>query len=586
MHRIMLFYFLIVAVAASMFVSSCGKPDYPAVLTRADSLCESSPREAERLLDTVAKDTASMSSDARWYYRLLRLKSADKNYIVPRSNKEAFSVVAHYENGGDSRLLPQAYYYAASVCRDLNDAPQALDFFNKAEELLPEGENLKMRSMINNQCGHILLKQGFTNLAIKSFIKSYHNDVKLKNTDNIIFSLRDIAYAYSWVGRLDSSIFYYNKVIRLAEKMNKPNLLGDIYMQMAGTYVDNKQYHKALEIIHKYKNSFSTDPNTDKIIIMLAYQGVGLQDSAYKYGSEILKSGTIYEKEDAVLCMLKIFNKRAIPDSIIKYSGLYEQSVDSATKLKAQETIARSNALFNYNKYVKANAQLKVDNSREAVVYLIIITLLAVLSVIATSIALRVNIKRKKQYLILGQIKKQQYEQTKEFREENEREILKLEEQLRQYKGKNEELATLLEKQKDELVEINRRSEQSKIIRKQESMEFMKTEIYGQIEKKLSVFKTNPKSGKPLSNAEFQMLDNTVNQLVKDFKVKLYNMSKLSIQEYHICLLIRMRLSVVETSQLIGLTTSAVSVARKRLYKKMTNEEGTGAQLDKMINDL
>ena len=583
----MSFYVLIVAVAASMFVSSCGKPDYPAVLTRADSLCEVYPQEAERLLVSVAKDTATMSSDARWYYRLLRLKSADKNYIAPRSNKEAFSVVAHYENGGDSRLLPQAYYYAASVCRDLNDAPQALDFFNKAEELLPEGENLKMRSMINNQSGHILSEQGFYDDALLRLKKSYRYDVALKDTENVIYSLRDIGYALSRKKSFKVAADYLQKSIRLARKANRSDLVRDVLIQYSGMLVDAGKYDKALDIMSRVSVSTKyIDSSPDYATLSDAYMGINQFDSTYKYSIALFSIGTVYAKKSASKNMIAVFSHKNNVDSVRKYINLYELYSDSVEKIETREDVSRNNALFNYNKYVKADAKLKLEQKRTTNIFLFVIAVLATIGCVAIGIALRINVKRKRQYRILGQMKKQQYEQTKEFREENDREILRLENQLQQYKGKNEELAALLERQKNELVEINRRSEKVVNDRKQKNVEFMKTDIYELIEKKLSVFKNNPKSGKPLSREEFQMLDETVNLIVKSFKIQLFSMTKLSLQEYHICLLVRMGLSVVETSQLIGLTTSAVSVARKRLYKKMTGEDGTGVQLDEIVNSL
>lgn len=90
-----------------------------------------------------------MDEDALWYYRLLCVKAADKAYIKHTSPKEINEILNHYEKGGDSRLLPAAYFYAGSVYRDLNDAPQAVEYFQKALEYVPE-KDLRMKSRIYN----------------------------------------------------------------------------------------------------------------------------------------------------------------------------------------------------------------------------------------------------------------------------------------------------------------------------------------------------------------------------------------------------------------------------------------------------
>lgn len=577
-------YVLFLILLFATILISCGGHRYPRSLVKADSVCEKDPDKAMLILDSMRNDTAEMKSDAKWYYRLLCLKTKDKLYKKHTSDNEIMQIVQHYENEGDKHMLIEAYYYAASVYRDLYDAPQALHYFNKAEELIEDGKQLKLRSMISNQRGHILLKQDFINLAIKNYLKAYEYDKLLKDTDNSVYSLIDLAYAYSVKRSIDTSMVYYKKAFEIAKKTKRKDLENDILLQMAGTYANNKQFKEALEIVKK--NYDEINMNVNYSITMTSYFGIGQLDSAYKYGNRLLDIGTIQNKADATLCMVKVFKEKENTDSLMKYLNLFKQYNDSAVKQQAQEAVARANALFNFNIKEKENKQLKMDNMKKSFIALCTISALVLIVCIVTGIALNINIKRKRQFRLLCKLKKAQYEQTEEFRQENKKRISQLEETLNTYKNKNDELTFMLEKQKEELVAINAKSEKEMSEREHNKELLAKTEIYNKVKNRLAAFKTNQKSAKILSTTEFEELDKAVNEIYEGFKATLYSMAKLSTQEYHICLLIRIGLGVVDTSFLIGRTPSAVSIARKRLYTKITKEEGTAAQLDEFIKSL
>lgn len=101
------------AFAAALF--SCGRPDYPTELLSVDSLSEVRPDSAKAVLGRVGQGLEAFDDDARWYYRLLRLKVRGKAYdaFSAADSAEAFDVLAHYRGGGDSALC---YFERAIRC--------------------------------------------------------------------------------------------------------------------------------------------------------------------------------------------------------------------------------------------------------------------------------------------------------------------------------------------------------------------------------------------------------------------------------------------------------------------------------------
>ena len=95
----------------------------------------------------------------RMYHRLLTIKAADKAYVRHTSDSLIKKVVAYYEDDGDKSLLPEAYYYAGRVYRDLGDAPQALDYFEQAADALPLQGQEVLAGKIYSQTGSLFFYQ-------------------------------------------------------------------------------------------------------------------------------------------------------------------------------------------------------------------------------------------------------------------------------------------------------------------------------------------------------------------------------------------------------------------------------------------
>ena len=140
------------------------------------------------------------------YYQLLCIKANDKAYIRHTSDSLILLVLHYYIEKRDERHLPEAYYYAGRVYRDLEDAPQALDYFEKAIDALPINEGYQLKSKIYSQMGTLFLYQKTYDEALKMFKEAQKCDIALKDSANMVFNLRDIADSYSCVDPIYSSL--------------------------------------------------------------------------------------------------------------------------------------------------------------------------------------------------------------------------------------------------------------------------------------------------------------------------------------------------------------------------------------------
>ena len=165
-----LFY---ISIFVSVYIiAACSGHSFRRSLLVADSMSSVDPKSAVSLLDSIRGEMSSAPKYERMYYRLLCIKAADKAYIQHKSDTAILPLIEYYEKHGDKKLLAETYYYAGSVYRDMNDAPMALDYFQKALDVMPEDADLGLKSNICYQMGDLFLHQYFYDEAIGMYLEA------------------------------------------------------------------------------------------------------------------------------------------------------------------------------------------------------------------------------------------------------------------------------------------------------------------------------------------------------------------------------------------------------------------------------
>lgn len=569
----------IIASALVLLSFSCSRFEYRKSLIVADSLTETNPQRAVAMLDSMAPMMAGAPKHEQMFHRLLQIKAADKSYIKHSSDSTILSLVEYYETKGDKRLLPEAYYYAGKIYRDLNDAPRALEYYQKAAEITPE-ENLKLKGRIYFQSGRLLLNQALYCQAIDIYKKTLYYDTRRNDSIDIIDTSRDLAYTYNKDGQKDSCLHYYNEAYRLANETNNIRLKMSVLAQMASFYIENKDYVKAKECLQPELNA-NFEKNRSPIHTMALKICMNTQqyDSAHFYAKELLKVGTIYARQTANRCLTELALRENNNEDAIKYLRLFNEYTDSVKTITATESVNRMNSLYNYNLREKENLILKADNANKKLTLAITISLIFTLFVILITYIYRNKQKQKLQTERLRRLKKVLYEQSAEYIQKNNEKITALEQEIKRTSDENLLLIERIEEQRADLILANETA-----IRKQAKNESAKarittTDIYKSIQNHI-------KRDKVINAQEWKELDEMINREIIDFKTNLYSYYNISPHEYRICMLIRLEFSPTDIATLLGCTTSAVSKARKRLQEKFFNDHRAGKDFDQFIKAL
>jgi len=340
---------ILLLVIGLLLPSACSHRPYPTVLLTADTLCNTAPDSAVQLLKRLEPQMLQSSPDVRMYYHLLCTKAADKAYHPHNNDSLIQSVLQYYVKKNNHRHLPEAYYYAGRVCRDLGDAPQALDYFQKAIEVLPTEGEFDLKSRIYSQMGTLFYYQQMYDEAMKCIRKCHELDILRKDSIGILYNLRDMANIFRFTGKKDSALVYFQKAYEISSYIKKENFNNMIQSQIAALYTSIKQYDSAkIALDNALQNIKHTNQSGIFTVAAKLYHNIGMTDSATYYYKQLLECGTIYAQEVAHRGLAEIAIKKNDRQAIMRHLHSYLTLHDSIQKLNQNESLQKMISLYNY----------------------------------------------------------------------------------------------------------------------------------------------------------------------------------------------------------------------------------------------
>ena len=161
-HILTYLKYVILVLFVVVLLASCGADrDDVRLLQQADSLLNVRPDSMKVVLGTWADSIGHCPERVRMYYNLLRVKADDKAYVTHTSDSLILSIVRYYREQRDKTHLPEALYYAGRTYSDLKDAPRALEYYQRAIDVMEHEEltDYNLLSRIYSQMGTLFFYQ-------------------------------------------------------------------------------------------------------------------------------------------------------------------------------------------------------------------------------------------------------------------------------------------------------------------------------------------------------------------------------------------------------------------------------------------
>ena len=564
---------------------ACGHGSYPAALHRADSLADACPDSARALLARWADSVAHAPERVRMYHRLLTIKAADKAYMRHTSDTLIRQVVAYYEDGADPWLLPEAYYYAGRVYSDLGDAPQALDYFERAAEALPPKGREMLAGKIYSQMGTLFEHQQMYEEALEMFRRAYEYDVKAGDVRGQVFDLRDIGDAYQGLEKTDSALVCIQKAYGLASAGGEAELVSLVQGQRLSLYLQLQEYDSAEVCLREaFKHVHKASRSGLYFKAAELYNYTGRLDSAIYYWKQLLGCGTIYAKEMAHFALAQVAMRKKNIDKALEHFVQYQWCNDSIRRLTNTETLRQMHSLYNYKLREKESQKLKAEKQQRQFVFYAALGTCVLLLAVAFGYVQYVRRKRTELQQRLehaNRVREEAEQRNGQFIRKNEQKIAALEQQLREADSAHREQ---LQRQKEMMEWENRQARAAMEKQRLLKETMVETDIRKELVARLS---TSHVGNKMLKERDWLRIEREIKACSSDFKEKLQTLyPDFSEFEYHLCLLIRLGMRPVNMAELTAHTKESVTAARRRMYEKVFRKKGSPSDWDEIVLSL
>lgn len=559
------------------------------------SIGDTNPSLAMSMLDSLDINIRNQPERVIKKFDLLRLRVQDKAYITATSDIAAKQLVTYFEKNGTALEKQEAYFYAGSVYRDLQDTPRALKFFFKALEI---AENSK-------QFDTVMQRNTFSNLHY------------------LYFNVQDYPKAYE----------YAMKEYKLSQSINKMELTCLMHLGMSLTVLDSIK--QAKEIYKIALDTISSNPQLKEdhevlcsLLFNFSYlkdsvqasrcykllQDLNLDDSNdaknYAYGeffllvrkkeaaisafNRILHNKTdLLRMYDASKALFHIYNEGKQVVEANKMANLFVSLCDSIDLGKRQELAATVKNEYQYHK--DQQREQKIINEKERLQSWLIISVAAIVIILLIAVAfifykrytylnrllaisndlndlsvakqqLQTNIKKKEQELLASQ----------SLLGKRENELKSVKNQLKDLNGELTKFDEKLKKKEQMLSE--------KIAQSQTFLNLLhQTELEEKAEDVIFNIRQSSEGKKHMTTTNWKQLYKAVDELYPAFKDQLMKeLGSFSEQQMQVCYLMRIGLSKPQIQNITNLSRVTIW----RWVKKFNWIQTTGLSNNKDASTL
>lgn len=556
---------------------------YPLTLQTAERQMSSHPDSAWIGLQQLKGEMDGMPEEPRMYYHLLCIQAKDLLLMTHTDDSLINSVVAFYDTYGDSRKQMLAYYLKGKVYADMNDAPQALKAFRQALSVCSQPHD-ELRTQIYNELRSLFVDQGLYSDAIRVQKELLRIHARTGILHDIAIQQRDLARLYEQQGVQDSASHYYRIAGSTALSNRDSAMYDGILVELTGLLYEERH---AQEAKHALRKAEQRDDIEDKTFIyaMLGkvYKDLHHWDSAYYYHLKVTESGNV---EKAYHSYRELYDLEKRRKNYDKASEFLEKALDSRNLMQyitRTEAVAKVNALYNYQRTEAENSRLALENEqKQSYIYLLLLGLFVSLIVL---MSIAIYVWKNRQELRMQAEKYRVYSAKFKAKsqaeiQENKWKIEKLEHLLEDVQIQKDTLRSQLLTAQKELLEVS--NKQSEILQKNRSTQdamFNNTEI-------CKLFRLAG-GVKRIGEEDWKQLYAAIDTYYPLFVKRLYELCpSMSERERKVCILIKALVPVKDISILLECESSAISKLRKRLYQKITGEEGNAKKMDELIADL
>lgn len=564
----------LVAIVLFLIMGACNNHPQAPILLEVEKIIEEQPDSALSILNKV-ENINQLSEKDHATYCLLLTQAQDLNYITHTSDSLIKIAATYFEKSNDKHKASLSYYYMGRVNTDLHDALKAQEFYLKALEIGEKTKDYHLLAKICNNLGTLYNYQDIYDLALPMQKKAlyYINMEQKQDTVNMSYILRNTARTFTLMNLEDSAVIYHKQAL----KYSRPYNISSILVDLGNIYIYKNEYVEAKKYIDLAQNSTTILKTLYPIYLSKGklLSAMGQLDSAKYYLTQCSQSSNIYTQAGSLYHLAQVALKENDLNNYVKYTETYSTLRDSITKHSHFENIRIAQSMFNYQRIAKEKDQFEKKAAQRMIFIYQVIIIFFLTIAIFIFIFKREKIKKKR----LTELKEEQYKRSQQYIENNNKQIFQLTETLH---SKQEEMSEV-ERQLYEARKLMLEMENRQIFEKQGTILLLEKDFHNS---SISI-RIHREDDIQLSPSEWEELHQLIDATYPDFTNRLIRLyPQISIEEIHICYLVKMQLSIKKIAFIMHITSSGVSQCRRRLYKKFTGEPQNTEKFDRFIADF
>ena len=554
---------LVVLLFFVLVLSSCVRHD-EALLSRLEEIKEvgnEEPKLAMKMLDSLQNEMDKADQYIWNKYELLSIRLQDKAYILSKSATPIMRLVRYFEKHGNMAEMQEAYYYAGSAYRDLQDTPKGLEYFLKSVDCCEKGEEIDS-VILRNAYGQLSVLyynvQDYTNaLATSRKVIDVEKNLNILTPRSI---LRLGASLYQ-LDSIDIALNSFENALDEIEQNNSYSTYRETIVSLLYYFIIYKKLDKAKRCYELIRTDNSFPVVQDLYINIANYLLMNRQmDSALVYLNKALEEGpTMYDKHTAAKTLLKYHYFYGGEEQLRRYAMRYVELSDTLDFRVRQQEAATTNNRYKYFKNREEELRLQEEKDRYRM-WLIGVSALSLVVVFGLLAAFTHRRNRRLRQLL---------EKTKELkgaREDNARlqeEIVHQQTELSELNGRirdnRKELAAVHEELERSETELARAKEEvaSRLEQNRHILQMLhQSDFEARAEDVLQLLRKASEGLHTMQADDWKLLHHTVDELYPDLKDRLVQGlgERITEEQLRFCHLLRIGLSTSQIEKLMDMS--------------------------------
>ena len=592
-----LLYILIACTALlNIQCSGNGKEKSPLPeLVHAESVMFDHPDSALHILEAMPMPSARWDKENHALWCLLVTQAQYKQVMKIPSDSLVRIAYDYYKPTDNARRKAMSALYMGDINYELRNIEEAMQYYLEGKTEVEKTDDYKTGYLVMISLCKLYLYRDFADYALEACRKAYDYAVKDSNKRYQLASLKFLARCYCISDSLSKAIDTYHKCSELTLELELENYYYDIQSEIALVYKNKGDIEKSLEIIKSFPIKYQPALLTGKNYYLL-----GQQDSAYIYLNEALKTYNIYTKASAYEYLYKLgdtpkYRKylKTYCDSLLFYN-------DSIIAIDKGKEIIAYKEKYDHQKLITEQQRLKLEKAdAQRLLFIITICLIVVIAVVAYLYQKRLvrketTIRKQSEQLQDYMLQLHEYE-TRLM--QNNRYMEELQEQIAGQEVNSEDIESYREQIDSLQVENSRLSEKINSLQhhiNDYSSKLDKARLEADKFRNLSeenlylkqrervltdylvdtdrLVKELREKCRVLEAGEWETLEQMCESTYSNFVSRLQGVCPtLTKQELHLCILIKLRFSNAQMSEIFGVNTTSVSQKKFRLKKHLSD---------------